>query len=188
MNIGYSLAAACGRRRRLWSTSIGQFRAHLERGALHDSQHDRLHGVILRGGAPDDAADDRHVDRLEPAAQRVNQQLFGDRAGEHVRPGQQRLPQRRRARRPCVPSASTPAASIASPSLVAVAPLPDGVEVLQREADRIDVAMARAAGRDWRDAVRAARGRSTAGPCARSPRDPARRPAAAAAACSAGSR
>ena len=36
---------------------------------------------------------------------------------------------------------------MASPSLVVCAPLPDGVEVLQREADGIDVAMARAAHR-----------------------------------------
>ena len=86
---GYSLlrcppwSPRAARSRQLWSAS--------GTGALHDSQHDRLHGVVLRGGVPDDAADDRHVDRLEAAAQRVNQQLLGDGPDEHVGPASSAL-------------------------------------------------------------------------------------------------
>ena len=150
--------------------SIGQLRAHLKRGAADDAQHDRLHGVVLRGRVADDAPDDGHVHRLEAAAERVDQQLLRDGA---------------RRTRPAGPAA--PCASATGPSTFAAVgehagrvdrralprvdapPLPDGVEVLEREAHRIDVAVARARTPGSRDGVRAAREPSTADPCARSP-------------------
>jgi hypothetical protein len=113
----------------------------LKRVALHNSQQDCLHRVVLRGSALDDAPDDGHIDRLEPPSQRVNQQLFGNRPGEHLGPGQQRFAQREWAID--LSSIGQDAGRIdRQPFLGDVAPLADGVEVLQRKANGIDVAVA----------------------------------------------
>src|SRR5688572_31651144 len=77
------------------SASIAQFGPHLERGTADNSEHYRLHCVIAGSGIPDDLADDGHVDRLEAAAQGVNQHFLGQGSDEHVRPAEQRVAQRR---------------------------------------------------------------------------------------------
>ena len=72
---------------------------------------------------------------LEPAAERVGQQLLGHRADEHVGRSSSAC---RSATTPstCVPSSSSPDASIGA-ARVARPPRADRVEVLEREPDRI---------------------------------------------------
>src|SRR5690349_24973088 len=61
-----------GRGRRWLDVSIGQFRPHLERVALHNSEQDCLHCVVLPGRAPDDVSNDGHINGLEPTTQGVD--------------------------------------------------------------------------------------------------------------------
>ena len=89
---------------------------------------------------------------VDAAAQREGQQLLGERADEQLRAGEQRLPQAGHAvegrRRPagCPTRRSAAAVSSTRP------PAADRVEVLQREPERIDAAMARRARPDCCDA------------------------------------
>ena len=92
---------------------------------------------------PDDAAHGRHVLRPHRATGGVGQQLLGHHRDEHIRPRQQRAPQRLgtvdlRAVRQLADASIGVLPSI-------VAPLAGVVEVLERETDRIDQPMARSA-------------------------------------------
>ena len=112
-----------------------QPRPHLERRALDDAVNDRREAVVVLRRLLHDAPDDRHIGRLEAAAQRVGQHPLGQHGDEGF--GRLRIASRS-ATGPStfVPSASTPAASIGAPFVIVVAPLPDRVEVLEREARR----------------------------------------------------
>src|SRR5262245_49541859 len=81
--------------------------------------------------------------RLEPAAERVDHELLSEHARELLRPRRQRFAELGRAgdRR----AVRELAVSIDGAARLARAPLPDGVEVLEPEADRIhDVVAGRA--------------------------------------------
>src|SRR5947207_12137213 len=71
-----------------------------EREALDDAQNEGRPSVASSRCLPDDPADDRPIIVLDPAPERVGQELFRHRRGELRRVGDQRLPQRDRAIQP----------------------------------------------------------------------------------------
>ncbi len=129
----------------------------------------------------------RHVVGLEPTAERVGQQLLGHRADEHVGPLQQRLAQRRRRRRRACRRPARPTRRCASPPS-SVAP-----RARRRRSSR---ARGRAGPSRWWQLAHAGLARCCSIRCAHrlrrvvgvSSAAPARRPAAAAAACRSGCR
>src|SRR3954447_14946238 len=60
-------------------------RRHLERYAANDTRNEGGKPVILAPGVPHDLSHGRHVLRREAAADGVDQQLFRQRADEHIR-------------------------------------------------------------------------------------------------------
>ena len=87
---------------------------HLERRALHDSFDNRRKTISIARGIAHDGAHRRHVVVFDSAAERVSQQLFGQRADEDIRAAQDRL---RRSAGPFTlePSPRTPEASMEAP-------------------------------------------------------------------------
>ncbi len=123
--------------------TLGSTRAHLERDAFRDTKNKRREAVIVFGRAADDRADRRLVGVLDAAAESVRHQVLGERAQHDVRPRHERLPQPVRA------VDLRPVKQIAGRIDCAVAifdpPGADDIEVLEREAERIDHTVARRA-------------------------------------------
>ena len=112
-------------------------RPHLKRRALSDRRDEtRREAVVVPGRLANDRTHGRHVVVIERASDGIGQQLLGQGRQEPVRSRQQR---RLEAGGPsnCVPSGSTADASIGCGGLAARPPLADGVEVLERETERI---------------------------------------------------
>ena len=118
----------------------------LERRALDDAVDERRHPVVVLRRVSDDRADRRHVVVLDPAAERVGHQALGEAQDDRVLV----LAAARRAgwpaRRSCVPSYSTPTGSTGH-FVVLDAPRAGRVVVLERQAERVDHAVARVARR-----------------------------------------
>src|SRR4029079_9819973 len=127
----------------LLSVRTGVRAAHAERRALHDPEDERRKVILVRAGVADDAAYRGHVVTVEAAAEGLRHQVVGDSDEHGLLVFQQRGPQSDRAadRRAVVELARRVDVGAA----VADAPLADDVEILQRQAERIDHAMARAA-------------------------------------------
>ena len=125
----------------------------------------------------------------QPAAERIGQQLLGHRPDEDVRLAQQRLPQLDHAvDRRAVDQLPRGVDRRAARAAVARAPGADGVEVLEREPDRVDHPVAAGARRVAAVLLQALAHRPRLGAPRCPPRTAARRRAAAAAARRARSR
>ncbi len=117
-----------------------------ERIALDDAGDDRVHPVAVRRRVLQDLADRRHVVVLEAAAQRIGQQLLGQRVHEALGPRGQRRAQLGDAVE--LAAVGQRAGRVDRVErLVDDPPLAGRVEVLEREAGRVDHRVAGGAGR-----------------------------------------
>ena len=134
-----------------------------KRRTLHDSKNQRRPAIVLRRRGADDLTHGRPIVVLEPPAERVGQQLLGERGRELIGSLQQ---QRAKAREALDRRAAHRRADRIDrlAGFVDRAPAADGVEVLQRKARRIDHGVAAGAHRIACGAAPAARG-SSAAPC-----------------------
>src|SRR5690606_14658758 len=111
-----------------------------------DSENELREAIVALRRAADDAAHDGHVARRQPAAERVDHELLDERRYEDLRLSNQRLPELDRAAHlAAVEQPSARVDSIAPDARFVLAPRPDGVEILEREADRIHDRVARGA-------------------------------------------
>ncbi len=115
-------------------------RRHLERAAVHHSQHEGREAVVVLGRVADDLANRGHVEMLDAAAEAVGHQALREAGEEHVLVLQQRRAQAVRAGH--LRAVVEIADRIDEVAVVANAPAAGDVEVLEREAERIDHAMA----------------------------------------------
>src|SRR5687767_5553795 len=72
---------------------LGNLLSHPERHALHDACEQRREPVVPAAGVADDFPDNRHIVRLQPAPERVNHQLLGQRENECILVPEERLAQ-----------------------------------------------------------------------------------------------
>src|SRR5690606_10210594 len=127
-----------------WCLRRGAAR-RLESGAAHDAKDKRRYPVVIPGRLPDDGAYRRHVRRTEATTERIRHQPLGKAQEQGVHVLQERLTK----------SLSTVygrsvvqlAGRIDRDLVVFDSILPRYVEVLERQAKRIDHAMARRARR-----------------------------------------
>ena len=153
---------------------------HQKRRTLHNPQNERRPAIVVGRRVADDPAHRRPIVVLEPAPERVRQELFGDGAGKLLGLLEQQRPQAGQA--PRLRAAHRGPARVDRPArFVNGPPAADGVEILEREPRRIDAPNDSCCTRDSAGAAPAARGSSAARRPAWSPAGSCRRPEAAAA-------
>ena len=113
---------------------------HLKLHAVDDAEHDGREAILVGFRGADDLSDQGHVVGAEAAAEPVDQELFGQRLHEDIRPFQERLAQ---------PVHAVDLVAVGEhvggldrhAALVAQPPRAHGVEVLEREPDRVHQAV-----------------------------------------------
>src|SRR5689334_212391 len=73
--------------------ALARLDPHLERCTIHNPVDDVRKAVVVRPSNTHDRADARHVLGRQSAAERVSQQLLGQRLHEYIRLFKQRVPQ-----------------------------------------------------------------------------------------------
>src|SRR3569833_2070261 len=118
-----------------------RYHLHPERRAIHDPQHNRHKTVVVLRRAAHDRTHGRHIGVIESSAQRIFKQFLGERQGELLRLLHEMFAHIRRATQ-LHPSELATRIDHRRGLMILVAPAADGIEVLKREPQRIEDAVA----------------------------------------------
>src|SRR5689334_359654 len=140
MNISSSPRSSIGTRRFRVDRRCGA--PHLKCRTGHDAHHQSLEPIVVGRGRAHDRAHARHVLVIERTTERVRHELLGQVLHELIRLAQQRVAQIVRAIEQRAVRQLAVRVDRAAREAIALAVLADGVEVLQREAERIEQSVA----------------------------------------------